>query len=57
MGKKLVIFKKWPNVFFHGQRISKMANFLIGHEMADLATLATPTFHKCVEVVICRLVR
>ena len=37
-------FIKWPNVFFHGQRTSKMAKlFKIGHEIANLVTLDRTT--------------
>jgi len=36
--------KKWSNVCFHGQRISKMAKLnKIGHEIANLATLCRDT--------------
>ena len=39
-GQHLAKPKKWPNLFFHGQSIEKMAKFeKFGHEMAKLATL------------------
>jgi len=38
---KLPNFTQWPSAFLHGQRTSQMAKFCeIGHEMANLATLA-----------------
>ena len=43
LNKKWQNFIKWPDVFFHGQLISKMAKcFEIDYQMANLATLVIP---------------